>query len=63
MRRESYFSAFSFTLNEFGNYGFSTDGLILYCKMHETKVGCECRFTVKQHLKTFFVHILVIIFS
>lgn len=39
-------------VNEFGNDVFSTDDSVLYCKVCETKVGCERRFTVEQHLKT-----------
>lgn len=35
---------------EFGDYIFSTDGDILYCKMCDTKVAAEKRFTVQQHI-------------
>lgn len=39
-------------VNELGNDVFSTDCLVLFCKLCETKIGCERRFTVEQHLKT-----------
>jgi hypothetical protein len=39
-------------VDEFGNYVFSTDGTVLYCKVCEIKVGSERRFTFEQHLKT-----------
>jgi hypothetical protein len=35
---------------EFGGDTFSIDGNILYCKMHDTKVAVEKRFTVQQHI-------------
>jgi len=31
---------------------FSTDGIILFCKVCETKVDVDRRFIVLQHLKT-----------
>ena len=37
-------------VNEFGSEIFSTDGQILYCKLCETRVASEKRFTVQQHV-------------
>lgn len=37
-------------VSEFGDNVFSTDGSILYCKLCETKVAAERRFTVTQHI-------------
>lgn len=31
---------------------FGTDGVILFCKLCETNVGCDYCFTAKQHFKT-----------
>lgn len=31
---------------------FSTEGLILYQKLREAKIGTDCQFTVEQHIKT-----------
>lgn len=39
-------------ISEFGKNIFSTDGIILFCKVCETKVGVDRRFIVLQHLKT-----------
>jgi hypothetical protein len=35
---------------EFGEDIFPTDADILYCKMCDTKVAAEERFTVQQHI-------------
>lgn len=37
-------------VTEFGENVFSTDGNILFCKICETKVNGNKRFTVIQHL-------------
>jgi len=37
-------------LYEFGDDIFFTDGKILFCKMCETKVVAERKFTVQQHV-------------
>lgn len=37
-------------ISEFGENVFSTDGEILFCKLCETKVAAEKRFTVVQHI-------------
>lgn len=39
-------------ISEFGKNIFSTDGIILFCEVCETKVGVDRRFIVLQHLKT-----------
>jgi hypothetical protein len=37
---------------EFGEKYFTTDGIILFCKLCEVKVTAEKRFTVQQHCNT-----------
>lgn len=37
-------------VSEFGDEVFSTDGIVLFCKMCETNVSAERRFTVQQHV-------------
>lgn len=37
-------------VSEFGENVFSTDGIILFCKLCETKVSADKRFTVIQHI-------------
>jgi hypothetical protein len=37
-------------VSEFGDDIFSTDGKILFCKVCETKVAVERKFTVQQHV-------------
>jgi len=39
-------------VKEFGEYVFSSDGKILFCKVCEVKVSASKRFLVTQHLKT-----------
>ena len=39
-------------VKEFGEKYFSTDGIILFCKLREVKVTAEKRFTVQQHCNT-----------
>src|SRR5215468_11344394 len=39
-------------VKEFGEKYFSTDGIILFCKLCEVKVTAEKRFTVQQHCNT-----------
>jgi hypothetical protein len=36
-------------VKEFGEKYFTTDGIILFCKLCEMKVTAEKRFTVQQH--------------
>jgi hypothetical protein len=36
-------------VKEFGEKYFTTDGIILFCKLCEVKVTAEKRFTVQQH--------------
>lgn len=37
-------------VSEFGSQVFSTDGIILFCKICEVKVVAEKKFTVEQHI-------------
>jgi hypothetical protein len=39
-------------VKEFGEKYFTTDGIILFCKLCEVKVTAEKRFTVQQHCNT-----------
>jgi hypothetical protein len=39
-------------VKEFGEKYFTTDGIILFCKLCELKVTAEKRFTVQQHCNT-----------
>jgi hypothetical protein len=39
-------------VKEFGEKYFTTDGVILFCKLCEVKVRAEKRFTVQQHCNT-----------
>jgi hypothetical protein len=39
-------------VKEFGEKYFTTDELILFCKLCEVKVTAEKRFTVQQHFDT-----------
>ena len=39
-------------VREFGENTFSSDGVILFCKLCEVKVAAEKRFTVQQHCNT-----------
>jgi len=39
-------------LKEFGEKYFTTDGIILFCKLCEVKVMAEKSFTVQQHCNT-----------
>jgi hypothetical protein len=39
-------------VKEFGEKYFTTDGIILFCKLCEVKVTAEKRFTVQQHWYT-----------
>jgi hypothetical protein len=39
-------------VKEFGEKYFTTDGVILFCKLCEVKVTAEKRFTVQQHCNT-----------
>ena len=37
-------------VSEFGDEVFSADGIVLFCKMCETNISAERRFTVQQHV-------------
>jgi len=37
-------------VSEFGENIFSTDGLILYCKICDVKVSSEKKFHIQQHI-------------
>jgi hypothetical protein len=39
-------------VKEFGEKYFTTDGVILFCKLCEVKIMAEKRFTVQQHCNT-----------
>lgn len=39
-------------ITEFGTGIFSTDNKILFCKVCNTKISCEKRFSVTQHVTT-----------
>jgi hypothetical protein len=39
-------------VKEFDEKYFTTDGIILFCKLYEVKVTAEKRFTVQQHCNT-----------
>lgn len=38
-------------LRDFGKYIFSTNGLILYCKICDVNVSSEKKFHIQQHIK------------
>jgi len=37
-------------VNHFGREVFSTDGIVLFCKICEVKVAADKKFTVEQHI-------------
>lgn len=37
-------------VNHFGKEVFSTDGIILFCKICEVQVAADKKFTVEQHI-------------
>jgi len=37
-------------VSEFGEDVFSTDGLVILCKISEVKIASEKKFTLKQHI-------------
>jgi len=39
-------------ITEFGENVFSSDGIILFCKLCETKINTDRRYLVTQHFKT-----------
>jgi hypothetical protein len=39
-------------VKEFGEKYFTTDGVVLFCKLREVKVTAEKRFTEQQHCNT-----------
>jgi hypothetical protein len=39
-------------VKEFGEKYFTTDGIILFCKLCEVKITAEKRFIVQQHCNT-----------
>jgi hypothetical protein len=39
-------------VKEFGEKYFTTDGIILFCKLCEVKATAEKRFTVQKHCNT-----------
>jgi hypothetical protein len=49
-QKSSQLSRMRLYVSEFGAEVFSTDGLVLYCKVCEDKVAADKKYTIQQHI-------------